>query len=463
MTPCRISLLGLCLDLYHTMIPEYIPVYQENLERYGAILGQRGMLVSRRLCFRRDEVDAAVSDAEAADADVLVIVYLAYAPSMIALPRLVRTHLPLLIWNVQNLAGITPDFSARQRIENHAIQGHQDLCNGLVRARRPFGLASGHDADPRHLAALDDWLAACRAVSLSRKLRVGLLGRPFPGMGDFGVDETLMALRWGPDVVDIPMADLAAHFEAIAPSAVDAEIADDHARFDIDPAVEPEHHRYSARLALALRRLAAERNLHAFTTNFGSFVNCPSIQTAPFLGINHLIAANHGYAGEGNVTIAALDALLGRLFGQSNFCEMFTPDYANDRLFFYHMAEGNYAMARPAPPPRLIQVPFFPDSCRPYLTPVYRYEPGPSTFVNLTTDAEERFRLIAFEADVTDDGLDEPMTAPYFFIRAAGRVGDLIDAYGMAGGTHHLCRIRGRRSDQLARIARMLGMDWVRL
>ncbi|HRR67507.1 MAG TPA: hypothetical protein P5063_07680, partial [Methanomassiliicoccales archaeon] len=71
-----------------------------------------------------------------------------------------------------------------------------------------------------------------------------------------------------------------------------------------------------------------------------------TLGTCPFLGFNHLIAEGYGYAGEGNATIAALDALLTHLFGRSNFCEMFTCDYAGDGILFYHMGEGNYAMAR---------------------------------------------------------------------------------------------------------------------
>ena len=123
------------------------------------------------------------------------------------------------------------------------------------------------------------------------------------------------------------------------------------------------------------------------------------------------------------------------------------------------MGEGNYAMARTDARPRLKKVPYTFGSGQPYLTPVYAYPPGPSTFVNLTTEPDGRFYLIAFEAELTDYARLDEFTAPNFKIQIPGRLGDFLDRYSFLGGTHHMCRVEGRQLRWIQRLGQMLGME----
>ena len=455
----RIGLLSLTLELYLEMIPDTVRKYEDFHGQYKTVLNTMGEVVVDAFCCRREEIEAAVRRIEATGADVLVIVLQSYSPSLASLPALLRTSLPLLIWNTQTLYEITPDLSVQDVNENHGLHGTQDLTNCLRRARRPFGIVSGHRSDESHLADLRSWLRAAQAVSLSRCLKVGLIGEPFQGMGDFCVDETIMASTWGPSVERLTLDDLVEALEEITDTEMAPEMAHDREIFDFSPDIDEEDHRRSAKLSLALRRVVKSRGLDAITFNFASFGRDTRIETVPYLGLAHLMAEGCGYAGEGNVTVAALVALLARLFGRANFTEIFTADYKNNRLFFYHMAEGNYAMAKAGERPRLKKIPFFIKPAKPYLTPVYAYAPGPSTFVNITTDAEGRFYLIAFEGEVLDFSQYGKFNAPHFLVQLDIPTGRLLDLYGLAGGTHHLCRIEGRRIRQIGAMAQMLGME----
>jgi len=461
--PIRIALLGLSLELYQKAIPDTIPRYEAFHRKLRDILQDCGEVVQDGLCYSRAEVEECVFRAETSRADILVVTFQSYHPSLNSLGALVRTSLPLIIWNTQHLGAIGPDFGLAEMIENHGMHGVQDLCNGLLRSGRRFGLVSGHHADPAHLDDLRGWIRAAAAASLSRRLRVGMLGHPFEGMGDFGVDETRMLTDWGPAVEPVSLATLAELAQGVDEKTLEEEMERDRERFEFLPDITPEDHRLSARLSVAVRRLAKASHLDALTQHFGIYGDDPRLGTCPFLGFNHLIAEGYGYAGEGNATIAALDALLTHLFGRSNFCEMFTCDYAGDGILFYHMGEGNYAMARKDRKPVLKKVPYTFGSGQPYVVPIFAYEPGPSTFVNLTTDAQGRFYLIGFEGEVTDYTRMEAVNAPHFKANVNRRLGDLLDAYSYAGGTHHLCRIEGRQRRAIERLARMLGMDllWI--
>jgi L-arabinose isomerase len=457
--PLRLALLSLSMELYQKSLPATIPKYQAFHQVLAGKLGLMGQVVAQGLCFSRQEVETTVVSAESLDADVLVVVFQSYHPSLNALSALVNTRLPLLFWNTQRLRGIGADFSINDMLENHGMHGVQDLCSCLRRAGRNYGIVSGHFEDQDHLKELEIWVKACAAVSLGRKMKVGMLGRPLDGMGDFLVNPTCLQSRWGPSVHRLSLADLGAQVEAAQPDLVDQAMAFDRANFEFSSDITDEDHRRSARLTVALRQLVRLNGLHAFTQHFGLYGEDSRCQTCPFLGINHLAAEGVGYAGEGDVLTAALDATLGFVFGRSSFCEMFTADYEHNRVFFYHMGEGNYAMAREGQKPVLKKVPYTFGNGHPYLVPVFAYTPGPSTFVNIATDGECGFRLIAFEAEVTDWSCMDTLTAPHFTIQVAGKLGDLLDAYSVEGGTHHLARVEGRQAKRLAHLARMLGME----
>ena len=136
---------------------------------------------------------------EAAGVDALLVILLTYSPSQLALPALQRTRLPIVIWNTQELTRRWTDSSpSPHMIDNHGVHGTQDLANVLLRAGVPFHYVTSHAAErPPGLHELGDFFAAAAAVRRLRPARIGLIGYPFPGMGDFAVDTTHLAATLG--------------------------------------------------------------------------------------------------------------------------------------------------------------------------------------------------------------------------------------------------------------------------
>ena len=284
----RIAMLSLSLDLYRKVIPDAIGKYESFHQELKAHLATLGSLVSEHFCFEREQVESAVREAVHQQADVLVVVLQSYSPSLVSLNALLRTDLPILIWNTQRLHEVGPDFSMNDMIENHGMHGVQDLCNCLRRSGRVFGLVSGHLNDPQHLDDLAQWLRIGHAVSFSRRLKVGLIGRPFQGMGDFGVDETRMLSDWGPSVEHITLSQLAESVSAVDEHRLKNEIDRDRSLFEFSEDINEDDHRCSARLSVALRDLVKSTGIDAVTMHFGVFGEDPRIETCPFLGFSAL-------------------------------------------------------------------------------------------------------------------------------------------------------------------------------
>ena len=102
-------------------------------------------VVFDRAVFRREDIEAAVADLEAAQVDALLVILATYSPCQLALPALQRTRLPLVIWNTQELHAVDQSFTLANMVDNHGVHGTQDLANVLTRTgvRLPLRDQSG--------------------------------------------------------------------------------------------------------------------------------------------------------------------------------------------------------------------------------------------------------------------------------------------------------------------------------
>ena len=88
-------------------------------------------------------------------------------------------------------------FDGQQMLRNHGVHGTQDLANVLLRSGVPFHYVTSHPGDSAAIENLTDFFQAAAAVAGLRRCRLGLLGYPFPGMGDFAVDTTHLVSTLG--------------------------------------------------------------------------------------------------------------------------------------------------------------------------------------------------------------------------------------------------------------------------
>jgi L-arabinose isomerase len=346
---------------------------------------------------------------------------------------------------------------------NHGVHGVMDFASMLRRRRRPFEIVAGHVDDAAMMDAAADLVRAARGAAALRGSRVLRVGAAFAGMGDFSVEETVLAGKLGIRADQIGLDALDAAILAVSDDEVAQEVAADRERYACD--ISDEAHERSVRVGLGLRRLLDEGGYSGFSVNFQAFdrTDRPA-NTMPFLEISKAMGRGIGYAGEGDVLTAGLVGALGRAFGATTFTEIFCADWAGDALFLSHMGEISPTVAGDVP--RIFSKPFF---SRGSLDPAIltcAVKPGPAVFVNLTPGPDDTFSLIVAPVEVLAESASmDPQMRDVIraWVKPCGKVAAFLEAYSRAGGTHHSAIVLGDRADAIAAFGRMCGLEVVRL
>ena len=458
----KVGVLALTLELYETLVPDLRLEREEWLRReLLPALEPIADVTFGKAAFTREDVDAQVAQLEADGAEALLVVLLTYSPSQIALPALSRTRLPILVWNTQELLAVDDAFTGGAMISNHGVHGTQDLCNVLLRSGVRFEYVTSHSSDETATAGLDDFFRAAAAVARLRTARIGLIGYPFPGMGDFALDTTHLAATLGCQWVNLPVEEYIRR-AAEAPASDVADIVGMYrAGYDIARGITNEDLDATARVEMALRGMVDDHRLDALTYQFTAFGDDERTPTVPFVGISRLMAEGVGFGGEGDLIAAAGMAFLNALQPPASFSEMFTIDFAGNALFMSHMGEANVAMARTDRKPRMLARSFPITRTRGgQLQIATCFEPGPATLFALTLGHAGRWRVIAAAMTIADFGPLDALEVPHFKLEPAGDVRDFLTAYASAGGPHHNALCFGDARGCLKLAAGLLDADY---
>jgi L-arabinose isomerase len=344
---------------------------------------------------------------------------------------------------------------------NHGVHGTQDLANVLLRSNVPFAYVTSHLQDPAGLKELADFFAAAAAVRRLSGASLGMLGYPFPGMGDFALDTTHMAATLGCSGTVMPLEEYIRRAADAPPQAAADLVAEYRSTYDVAPDVTDADLEATARVEIALRGMVDERRLDGFTYQFLAFGEDERTPTVPFVAASRLMADGLGFGGEGDLISAAGSALLNWLMPPASFTEMFTTDFGGNSVFMSHMGECSVAMARRDRKVRLAARPHPITRTRQrQLTLVTALEPGPATLFALTLGPCSRWRLIASQMTISDWGPLDGMTVPHFKLVPSGDVRDFLTAYACAGGPHHCAVCFGDARARLRAAARLLSADF---
>ena len=461
----RIGLLTLFFDLY---LPSGKQLLEELRAFAGQVAGRIGEfaeVIHPGVCINRAEVDRATRQFEAEDVDLIVVVFLTYAPSLYVLPALQRTRRPVLLWSTQQLYAITGETTPWDTEGNHGVHGVQDLANVLRRTGRPYQVLAGHWQDAAALDALKEWCSAARVAHLAHGARVGLVGYPMENMGDFGLDETSFLAQAGVQVHHLPMRLVAERAIAAPGAAIETQMAFDREHFAVVPGVTSAQHEAGSRLEWALRSLLEERELIGFASHFLAVGEEGMLDTLPFLAASKLLGEGYGFGGEGDCTSATAVWLLRQLLlsqsgSEANFTEMFSMDFGGGTVLLSHMGEGNWRMARTDCPVDLRADPF--DLVPLRLDPValrFSLRPGPVTLFSLTTGQNGRLRFVSTEGEIVDEPPIPRLTVVHGKFRPAQPLQNFLAAWSMAGGSHHQGMAYGHLTGAISKLAQFMGIE----
>ena len=454
----RIGFLPLYLALYDEEDPALkepmLACYEEIARRLEAL----GMSVLRApVCRVAEEFEAAVTRLLAEGAEVLLTLHLAYSPSLESIDAIIRSGLPVVALDTTPCYDLTGAMAVKDQImENHGIHGVQDLCSLLARRRVPYKVVAGHWEQPQVLARA---ASACRAAAAAHALggmRVGLVGEPFRGMGDFLRTPEELREELGVTVVPFAMEDYPGYAAQISREQVEEELCRDRALWDVQ-AVNADAYREATRCGLALREWAREQKLDALTVNFLD-TGSGKLPKMPFLGLSKMMAEGFGYAGEGDCLTAALGGALGRIYADVGFSEMFCPCWKSGNLLLSHMGEINLNLA--APTPAVVDMPFAYTDAGDTVAPAARFRGGEGVMADLAFGADG-YRLILSKAELLDieDADSVYRGAVRGWLWPSMPLAEFLEAYSHAGGTHHWVWVYGAAMEEFKNFGSFCGFS----
>jgi L-arabinose isomerase len=456
----RIGLLGIMQALYDDMLPGITERQAAYAADVAAALAETVDIEVAPPVKDRADAERALRDMEGRDLDGLLVVMLTYGPAMNVARALASTRLPVCLANIQPVAAVTPEWDMGDLTYNQGIHGAQDTANAMVRAGRPFAVVTEDWHGDAFRTAITRWAGAAAAVTRWRALKVAVFGYAMNSMGDIRFDEHALLRALGPHVDSLATGALHRASAAVSAADVAALIADEDARFEIDPRLSADEREDHARMQLGLDAILHEGGYGAYSTHFGAIAEDGRFARLPLAAASSLMAAGYGYAAEGDALTAALMAAAQNLLGTTQFTEMYAMDFPSDSILMSHMGEGNWRLAREDRPVRLIKRPLGIGALADPPTFLFQYRPGPATLATLVSMGGERFRLLVSEGEVLATDELPNLEMPYGHFRPDTGLRACMDAWLRLGGPHHQVLNPGRQAEAWRIFSELAGLEF---
>jgi L-arabinose isomerase len=450
-------------ELYDDMLPgitEHQATYARELA--GSLSGVADV-VFLRPARTRDDIGPVIGELAAEGVDGIMVVMLTYGPAMRTVRALMENPLPVLLANVQPERSVTDRWDMADLTYNQGIHGAQDQSNALLRAGVPYSIITDDWRSEAFRSSFGSWARAAMAATALRKAKIALFGYPMNGMGDVLYDAPSFLRRIGPIVVNESLGDLYQRMQDVG----DAEISDlvdlHHERFAVSPALPARGHAYAARMEIALRSVLEGGGYAGFAVHFEPVGRDGRFEQLPLLAASDLMAEGYGYGAEGDTTTASLMCAGHVLAGDAHFSEMYAMDFQLGSVLVSHMGEGNWRVARPDRPVRLIDRELGIGGLGNPPTAVFSARPGPATTASLVAVEGEDFRLVVGKGDVLDTPELPNVEMPYFHFRPAAGLKPFMNAWLRNGGTHHFCTNLGHHAERWQYLAELVEIDFVEI
>ncbi len=448
------------LPLYLKMYDDNSPKLRERLDPFYEKLAlefeKRGIEVIRTPFCRIDsEFRAAVSSYEAAGADAIVTIHMAYSPSLECIGALSETKLPIVVLDTTE----TYEFDSMQDPKEisycHGIHGVMDMCSMLSRYEKPYAIAAGHYEKSDCIDRAVGFVKAAASARALSKVKTAILGEAFYGMGDFTIPDEEMKSRFGVEVLRPSAAEMQSYAAAVTDAEIDAKYACDLENYVMCDNFDEAEYRENVRATLALNKMLADKGVRAYTANFSAVTGLP---TMPFIGACEAMQNGIGYAGEGDTLTASFVGALLSSYDETNFVEIFCPDWKGDTLFMSHMGEMNYRISDVKPTlQRKGAKPHF--TANPYSANA-RMKGGKGVFVNISRQKED-FLLLASECEMLSFSEDNFPNSMRGWMKTASSTAEFLSDLSRAGATHHSIFVYGATEDEMIFFAELLGMKSV--
>ncbi|MHB1453867.1 MAG: L-arabinose isomerase family protein [Saccharofermentanales bacterium] len=439
----KIGLLPFYLELYDAIIPEMRGRIERFYNTISDAFVRRGIDVAAvPLCRVDSEFSEAIRKFEDRQVDCIVTLHLSYSPSLESQNALALTALPVIVLNTTETYDFSGPDGKDEIMYNHGIHGVQDMCNLMIRNGKQFFLETGHWEKSDVIDRVITRIKGVKIAANIRSSRVGIIGSPFKGMGDFTVPFSAMKNGIGIETIAFDCGKTGEYLSAVTDKEILAEMEQDAGQYEMT-ALEASTYRSVTKCGLAIRHWAEEEKLTALTVNFLAITRSNGFGCMPFIECCKTMARGVGYAGEGDVLTASLVGALLSVFPEGSFVEMFCPDWKNNLIFLSHMGEVNPAIISGKPQVKAKAFPYTDADDTASICGCFKA--GDAVLVNLAPVKEGKYNLIISDIAIKDITLyNDLQDSICGWIDPHYDVSEFLEKYSMAGGTHHSAIVYGK-------------------
>ena len=457
MDDMKVGFLPLYLELYDECCADRRPQIEAFADTIATEYKKRGLeVIAAPVCRVKSEFAEAFKKFESSGLDAVITLHLAYSPSLESIEVLSGTSLPLIILDTTPDFEFGPEQSADKIMYNHGIHGVQDMCNMLIRYGKDFMIEAGHWQESDVIDRTVKDVTAVKLAANMRKSRIGIIGKPFAGMGDFNVPYETLKKVIGIEVVETEPAEI-----SINDSDVDKVMAEDAKLYDIKDLPEAVHRR-SVVADMMVRKWIEDNELTGFTFNFRDIDKNSDLSTVPFYSTSKLMTEKTGYAGEGDVLTAALTGAFAKEFPEVTFTEMFCPDWKGNRVFMSHMGEISLSACHSKAVLKERQFDFTDAENPAYFAG--KLKAGEALLINLAPGPNDTFTLLTASVSVcSPEDADKMEDVVAGWIKPHQELAGFLQNYSKLGGTHHSVLIYNCDTDIIANFAKLMNWNYASL
>lgn len=413
----------------------------------------------------------AVKEMLAENLDLLICNMVTYATSSVFAPIIRDTNIPMILAALQPRKKLDyTKASTFMQLENDnicSVPEFMGVANRLGKKIYDVVIGTLYD-DEEAEKSLAKWCDIAKVLHALNGARMGLMGHTMEAMYDMHADPTAVTKSFGVHVPLLEIDDLVEVYETVTEQEIEEKIRVIDAEFDMpDPQSDPvtskltEEDKYqAAKSAVALDKFVEKYHLTGLAYYYEGRENTVQREAATSLIVGNSILNAQGIpmCGEFDLKTCIAMLIMDRLDIGGSFAEFHPFDFEEDFILVGHDGPHHLAIAEGKPILRSLKK--YHGKPGRGASVEFKLKEGPITMLGITQTANGNFKFVIGEGtskkgpipptgNTNTRGFFEPTTKEF------------IKKWVMEGPTHHYALGIGHHAETIAKIAEILGIEYV--
>lgn len=407
----------------------------------------------------------------AANVDVLFCNMVTYATSSVFAPIVREVDKPMVLVALQPRAAL--DYTKANtfmQLENDNICSVPEFTGVAIRLNRKvndviIGCLYNDDEAQKEVAK---WCDIAKVLHDLKGARMGLMGHTMEAMYDMHADPTAISAAFGLHVPLLEVDDVVREYNTVTDEEIAEKVKIIDAEFDMpDPKSDPITLKLTdadkiaaAKSAVALDKLVEKYNLTGLAYYYeGEDDSIQRKVSSTFIVGNSILNAQGiPMCGEFDIKTCIAMLIMDRLDIGGSFAEFHPFDFSEDFILVGHDGPHHLKIAEGRPVLRSLKK--FHGKPGSGASVEFKIKEGPITMLGITSNYDGKFKFVIGEG-YSKEGPIPPTgnTNTRGFFKPTTK--EFIKKWVMEGPTHHYALGVGHHAETIAKIADILGIEWV--